>query len=51
MSLNWLIAQGNVIPIAGVKTAQQVQQNAGALGWSLTDEEIGDLEEVSHPFK
>jgi len=51
VALNWLIAQGNVIPIAGVKTAQQVHQNAGALGWRLNDDEIRDLAEVSRPFK
>ncbi|MBD2343083.1 aldo/keto reductase [Anabaena subtropica] len=51
VALNWLIAQGNVIPIAGVKTAQQVRQNAGALGWKLSDEEIQDLEIVSRPWK
>lgn len=51
VALNWLIAQGNVIPIAGVKTAQQVRQNAGALGWRLSDSEISELEKVSHPFK
>ncbi|TBR58574.1 2,5-didehydrogluconate reductase [Westiellopsis prolifica IICB1] len=50
VSLNWLIAQGNVIPIAGAKTAQQVQDNAGALGWRLTDDEIAQLEEVSRPW-
>ncbi len=50
VALNWLIAQGNVIPIAGVKTAQQVQQNAGALGWKLTDEEVVRLEQVSRPY-
>jgi aryl-alcohol dehydrogenase-like predicted oxidoreductase len=47
VALNWLIAQGNVIPIAGVKTAEQVRQNAGALGWKLSDDEIGELELVS----
>ncbi|MCP6762853.1 MAG: aldo/keto reductase [Fischerella sp. CENA71] len=50
VSLNWLIAQGNVIPIAGAKTAQQVQDNAGALGWRLTDDEIAQLEEISRPW-
>ncbi len=50
VALNWLIAQGNVIPIAGVKTAQQVQQNAGALGWRLSDDEIAQLEEASRPW-
>ncbi|MEH2406715.1 aldo/keto reductase [Nostoc sp.] len=47
VALNWLIAQGNVIPIAGVKTAEQVRQNAGALGWRLSDDEVGELELVS----
>ncbi|MEH2194182.1 MAG: aldo/keto reductase [Nostoc sp.] len=47
VALNWLIAQGNVIPIAGVKTAEQVRQNAGALGWKLSDDEVGELELVS----
>jgi aryl-alcohol dehydrogenase-like predicted oxidoreductase len=50
VALNWLIAQGNVIPIAGVKTAQQVRQNAGALGWRLSDDEVSKLEQVSRPF-
>ncbi|WP_375504344.1 aldo/keto reductase [uncultured Nostoc sp.] len=50
VALNWLIAQGNVIPIAGVKTAEQVRQNAGALGWRLSDDEIGKLEQVSRPW-
>lgn len=47
VALNWLIAQGNVIPIAGVKTAQQVQQNAGALGWLLSDDDVAQLSVVS----
>ncbi|WP_193197664.1 aldo/keto reductase [Nostoc sp. MG11] len=50
VALNWLIAQGNVIPIAGVKTAQHVRQNAGALGWRLSEDEIKQLEEVSRPW-
>ena len=47
VALNWLIAQGGVIPIAGAKTAEQVRQNAGALGWRLSDEEVAQLEQVS----
>jgi len=50
VALNWLIAQGNVIPIPGAKTAQQAQQNAGALGWRLSDDEVAQLEEVSRPW-
>jgi aryl-alcohol dehydrogenase-like predicted oxidoreductase len=51
VALNWLIAQGNVIPIAGAKTAEQVRQNAGALGWRLGDDEIRQLEEVSRSYR
>ena len=40
VSLNWLVAQGNIIPIPGAKNANQARQNAGALGWSLTPEEV-----------
>ena len=50
VALNWLIAQGNVIPISGVKTAEQVRQNAGALDWKLRDDEITQLEEISRPW-
>ncbi|AUT01160.1 2,5-didehydrogluconate reductase [Nostoc sp. CENA543] len=50
VALNWLIAQGNVIPIAGVKTAEQVKQNAGALGWKLSDDEVAELENLSRPW-
>jgi aryl-alcohol dehydrogenase-like predicted oxidoreductase len=49
ISLNWLIAQG-VIPIPGAKTAQQAIQNAGALGWSLTPEEITQLDQATRPW-
>lgn len=51
VALNWLIAQGNVIPIAGAKTAEQVRQNAGALGWKLDDDEIRQLEEISRSYR
>ncbi|MBD2774682.1 aldo/keto reductase [Iningainema tapete] len=49
VALNWLIAQGNVIPIAGAKTAEQVKQNAGALGWRLSEDEVAQLERITRP--
>lgn len=51
VALNWLIAQGNVVPIPGAKTADQAQQNAGALGWSLNRSEIDLLAELSRAWK
>lgn len=50
VALNWLIAQSNVVAIAGAKTAAQVRQNAGALGWRLSDEEIAQLDQVTRPY-
>lgn len=47
VALNWLIAQGNVIPIPGAKNAGQVQQNAGAIGWSMEAEEVAQLAAAS----
>jgi aryl-alcohol dehydrogenase-like predicted oxidoreductase len=43
VALNWLICQPSIIPIPGIKTAAQVDQNAGALGWELTVDEISEL--------
>lgn len=47
VALNWLIAQGNVMPIPGAKNANQVKQNAGALGWSLSPEEIEQIDRAT----
>jgi aryl-alcohol dehydrogenase-like predicted oxidoreductase len=39
VALAWLIAQG-AVPIPGAKNREQAEQNAGALGWHLTSEEV-----------
>lgn len=46
VALNWLICKG-ALPIPGAKNARQAQENAGALGWRLTDEEVSMLDEMS----
>ncbi len=51
VALNWLIAQGNVIPIPGAKTAEQVRQNAGAVGWQLSNDDVTQLSQVSQNFR
>jgi aryl-alcohol dehydrogenase-like predicted oxidoreductase len=43
VALNWLICQPGVIPIPGIKSAEQVEQNAGALGWELSATEVAEL--------
>lgn len=49
VSLNWLICKGSM-PIPGAKNARQVEENAGALGWRLTPEEIAKLDALSAPL-
>lgn len=51
VALNWLVAQGNVIPIPGAKNGNQAQQNAGAIGWSLTPEEVTQLDEATRNWR
>jgi len=46
VALNWTICKGT-LPIPGAKNVRQAQENAGALGWKLTDEEVAQLEEAS----
>lgn len=46
IALNWTICKG-ALPIPGAKNAEQAQQNAGALGWRLTEEEVARLDEMS----
>ena len=46
VSLNWLMCKG-AVPIPGAKNLRQAQENFGALGWRLTDEEVARLDEMS----
>jgi aryl-alcohol dehydrogenase-like predicted oxidoreductase len=43
VAINWVICKG-ALPIPGVKDLGQALQNAGALGWRLSEEEIAALE-------
>jgi diketogulonate reductase-like aldo/keto reductase len=46
VALRWLIDKGTV-PIPGAKNAQQATDNAGALGWALTPEDLAALDAVA----
>lgn len=46
VALNWVICKG-AVPIPGAKNARQAQENVGALGWRLTEDEIAALDEAS----
>lgn len=47
VALNWLVQQGTV-PIPGAKTAEQARNNAGGVGWSLTEDEVAELSRLAH---
>ncbi len=52
VALNWLMTQERVqvVPIPGVRSVKQANDNAGALGWNLTEEEreaINYIEEIT----
>ncbi len=51
VALNWLMAQGNVIPIPGAKTASQAEQNAGAMGWAMEPEAVTKLDGVTRAYR
>ncbi|CAO3633697.1 unnamed protein product [Cunninghamella blakesleeana] len=46
IALNWIINKG-AIPIAGAKNEKQMRQNAEALGFALTDDEIATLDKYA----
>lgn len=45
VALNWCICK-ETMPIPGAKNAAQAYQNAGALGWKLTADEVAKLDEA-----
>ncbi|RUS20093.1 hypothetical protein BC937DRAFT_86384 [Endogone sp. FLAS-F59071] len=46
VALNWCICKGT-IPLAGAKNVHQAEQNAKALDWRLTEQEINELDKYS----
>ncbi len=48
VALNWVVAKG-VVPIPGAKNRHQAEENAGALGWHLDEDEVARLDRVALP--
>ncbi|HEY3844774.1 MAG TPA: aldo/keto reductase [Acidimicrobiales bacterium] len=46
VALAWIIAKG-AVPIPGAKNRGQAEENAGALGWKMDDDEIAALDAVA----
>src|SRR5215207_8907430 len=48
ISLNWLLRQDGVTaPIIGARTMEQLEDNIGASGWELSEEQLEELSEAS----
>ncbi len=47
VALRWVTAQDGVIAIPGAKRPEQVEENAGALDWSLSMDELARLDTAS----
>ncbi len=47
LRLRWLIENPNVLPIPGAKNGKQAIENAGALTFSLTADEIESLSQAT----
>jgi len=48
VAIRWLLQKPNVTaPIIGAKSLEQLDSNMGAVGWSLTDDQMKKLDEVS----
>lgn len=49
IAINWLLHRPTVANIViGARNEEQLKQNLGAIGWSLTTEQIARLDEASH---
>ncbi|NJD61070.1 MAG: aldo/keto reductase [Anaerolineae bacterium] len=47
VALNWLVCKG-AVPIPGARNLKQANENAGAMLWSLTDDEVDRLDNAYH---
>ncbi len=47
VAINWVIQKG-CIPIVGAKNRHQAEENAGAMGWNLPEEQIAILDSFSN---
>ena len=48
VALNWVMSKG-VVPIPGAKNRQQAEENAGARGWSIDDDDLAQLDRAALP--
>ena len=46
VALNWVMAKG-AVPIPGAKNRRQAEENAGALGWTVDEDDLARLDGVA----
>ena len=46
VAINWVICKG-ALPIPGATQVRHIHENAGAMGWRLTEDEVAVLDEAS----
>jgi diketogulonate reductase-like aldo/keto reductase len=51
VALRWLMETDSVLPIAGAKNSAQAAENAGALAFSLTPEELELLSQATMAWR
>lgn len=47
VALNWLLRQPGVVVIPGAKNAVQARENAGCLGWQMSDDQADQLDRAT----
>ena len=51
VALNWLLTKDAcIVPIPGAKNAKQALENAGAVGWQLTEQEHLHIAQAAQPW-
>jgi aryl-alcohol dehydrogenase-like predicted oxidoreductase len=50
VALNWVIAKG-ALPIPGAKNARHAEENVGAIGWSLTHDQVAALDAAAQELE
>jgi len=46
IAMNWLLRKEGVVPIPGAKNPKQAEENAGAAGWGLSEQEFKEIDSV-----
>jgi diketogulonate reductase-like aldo/keto reductase len=47
VALNWVRQRHNTIPIIGARKLEQLKDNMACLEWTLSDEQLAQLDDVS----